>query len=138
MQLFNSCNNIASSDDASLMSIDWNDEARNTSELNWQGSGNVSSMNHTHRECVCGGEYLKKKKLALSQHKVTEVTSTNVILNAHKGLKCHKDKPETLLHLSESCRSLAEAALQKSSPPSFSRGSFSSTLLCSVRSTNSF
>lgn len=47
MQLFNSCNNIASSDDASLMSIDWNDEARNTSELNWQGSGNVSSMNHS-------------------------------------------------------------------------------------------
>lgn len=55
MQLFNSCNNIASSDDASLMSIDWNDEARNTSELNWQGSGNVSSMNHSEGS-VCGGE----------------------------------------------------------------------------------
>lgn len=55
MQLFNSCNNIASSDDASLMSIDWNDEARNTSELNWQGSGNVSSMNHSEGS-VCVGE----------------------------------------------------------------------------------
>lgn len=70
---------------------------------------------------------LLKKKLVSSQHKVTDA---NVILSANEGLMYNEDRAGALLHQSR-LGSPAEAALQKSAPSHFSKGSSSSAQLCS-------
>jgi len=74
-----------------------------------------------------------KKRLVLSQHKVI---NANIILSANEGLKYNEDRAGALLH-NLRLELPAEAALQKSVPSHFSRGSISSTQLYSGRNTTS-